>query len=86
MATRTIAHWKDRLATIMVAPLMTCSARLLVYARRIGAFAPDRSVGVFNLRGLTLFGLYVAGVVSAMGVAWVFKRLWMKSRYQPLML
>ena len=86
MATRTIANWKDRLATIMVAPLMTCSARLPVYALLIGAFVPNRDVGGFNLRGLTLFGLYVAGVVSAMGVAWVFKKIWMKSRYQPLML
>ncbi len=86
MATRTIANWQDRLATIMVAPLMTCSARLPVYALLIGAFVPERSVGIFNLRGLTLFGLYVAGVVSAMAVAWVFKRVWMKSRYQPLML
>jgi len=86
MATRTIANWKDRLATIMIAPLMTCSARLPVYALLIGAFVPERSVGVFNLRGLTLFALYVAGVVSAMGVAWVFKRIWIKSRYQPLML
>jgi len=86
MATRTIANWQDRLATIMVAPLMTCSARLPVYALLIGAFVPDRSVGIFNLRGLTLFVLYVAGVVSAMAVAWVFKRIWMKNRYQPLML
>ncbi|MEO7850892.1 MAG: ferrous iron transporter B, partial [Rubrivivax sp.] len=86
MATRTIANWKDRLATIMVAPLMTCSARLPVYALLIGAFVPDTAVGLFNLRGLTLFGLYVAGVVSAMGVAWLFKRIWMKSHYQPLML
>ena len=86
MATRTIANWKDRLATIMVAPLMTCSARLPVYALLIGAFVPQRDVGWFSLRGLTLFGLYVAGVVSAMAVAWVFKRIWMKSGYQPLML
>ncbi len=86
MATRTIANWKDRLATIMVAPLMTCSARLPIYALLIGAFVPDRSVGIFNLRGLTLFGLYVAGVGSAMGVAWVFKRIWIKNQYQPLML
>ena len=86
MATRTIANWKDRLATIMVAPLMTCSARLPVYALLIGAFVPNRDVIGFNLRGLTLFGLYVAGVVSAMMVAWVFKKVWMKSRYQPLML
>ncbi len=86
MATRTITNWKDRLATIMVAPLMTCSARLPVYALLIGAFVPERSIGIFNVRGLTLFGLYVAGVVSAMAVAWVFKRIWIKSRYQPLML
>ncbi len=86
MATRTIANWRDRLATIMIAPLMTCSARLPVYALLIGAFVPARAVGPFNLRGLTLFGLYVAGVASAMAVAWVFKRFWMKSRYQPLML
>ena len=86
MATRTIANWKDRLTTIMIAPLMTCSARLPVYALLIGAFVPNRNVGIFSLRGLTLFGLYVAGVVSAMAVAWLFKRIWMKSRYQPLML
>jgi len=86
MATRTIANWKDRVATIMVAPLMTCSARLPVYALLIGAFVPATDVGPFNLRGLTLFGLYVAGVVSAMAVAWVFKRVWIKRRYQPLML
>ncbi|MGZ5267094.1 MAG: ferrous iron transporter B [Caldimonas sp.] len=86
MATRTIANWKDRLATIMIAPLMTCSARLPVYALLIGAFVPARNIGPFNLRGLTLFILYVAGVVSAMAVAWVIKRVWIKRRYQPLML
>ena len=86
MATRTIAHPRDRLATIMLAPLMTCSARLPVYALLIGAFVPDRAVGPFNLRGLTLFGLYVAGVVSAMAVGWLIKRVWLKHRYQPLML
>jgi ferrous iron transport protein B len=86
MATRTIANWRDRLATIMLAPLMTCSARLPVYALVIGAFIPERAIGPLNLRGLTLFGLYVAGVASAMAVGWVFKRTWLKSRYQPLML
>lgn len=86
MATRTIGPWKDRLATIMIAPLMTCSARLPVYALLIGAFIPATPVGWFDLRGLVLFALYVAGVVSAMAVAWLFKRLWMKSSYQPLML
>ena len=86
MATRTIVHWRDRITTIMVAPLMTCSARLPVYALLIGAFVPARAVGPFNLRGLVLFALYVAGVGSAMGVAWLFKALWLKRRYQPLML
>ena len=86
MATRTIPHWRDRLATIMIAPLMTCSARLPLYALLIGAFIPDKKVGIFNLQGLTLFALYVLGIVSAMGVAWVFKRTWAKSNYQPLML
>jgi ferrous iron transport protein B len=86
MATRTIANPRDRLVTILIAPLMTCSARLPVYALLIGAFVPERDVGPFNVRGLTLFVLYVAGVVSAMAVAWVLKRRWLKSRYQPLML
>jgi ferrous iron transport protein B len=70
----------------MVAPLMTCSARLPVYALLIGAFVPDTNVGLFNLRGLTLFALYAMGVLSACAVAWAFKRIWMKSSYQPLML
>ncbi len=86
MATRTIANWKDRLTTIMIAPLMTCSARLPVYALLIGAFVPATHVGPFNLRGVTLFVLYIAGVVSALGVAWIFKRLWRRSDYQPLMM
>ena len=86
MATRTIQDPRDRLATIMIAPLMTCSARLPVYALIIGAFIPDRTIGIFNLRGLVLFGLYVAGIVSAMAVAYVFKRTVGRGRYQPLML
>jgi ferrous iron transport protein B len=86
MATRTIQNPRDRLATIMIAPLMTCSARLPVYALIIGAFIPDRSIGIFNLQGMVLFGLYLAGIVSAMGVAYVFKRTIGKNRYQPLML
>jgi ferrous iron transport protein B len=86
MATRTIPHWRDRLATIMIAPLMTCSARLPLYALLIGAFIPERDIGFFNLQGLTLFALYIAGIASAMAVAWVFKRTWSKSSYQPLML
>ena len=74
MATRSITDPRERLATIMVAPLMTCSARLPVYALLIGAFVPNNTVlGVFNLQGITLFVLYVAGIVSALAVAWVMK-------------
>ncbi|MDX3907235.1 MAG: ferrous iron transporter B [Pigmentiphaga sp.] len=74
MATRTIQDPRDRLATILVAPLMTCSARLPVYTLLIGAFIPDRTVlGLFNLQGITLFVLYVAGIASALIVAWVMK-------------
>ena len=86
MAARTIANPRDRLATIMIAPLMTCSARLPVYALLIGAFVPERDVGPFNRRGLTLFGLYAAGVLSACAVAWCIKRFWTRRSYQPLML
>lgn len=67
MATRTIADPKDRLTTILIAPLMTCSARLPVYAIIIAAFIPNNSVGPgIGLQGLVLFGLYIAGVVGAM--------------------
>ena len=76
MATRTITHWRDRLVTIMIAPLMTCSARLPVYALLISAFIPSRTVwGVFNLQGLVMFGLYLGGILSAMAVAGAFM-LW----------
>ena len=74
MATRTIPSPRDRIATIMIAPLMTCSARLPVYALLIGAFIPARTVGgIFNLQGLVLFALYLAGVLGAMVVAFVLK-------------
>jgi len=87
MATRTIQNPRDRLATIMIAPLMTCSARLPVYALIIGAFIPQRTVlGGLQLQGVVLFVLYIAGVVSAMGVAYVLKRSGSASRFQSLML
>jgi len=86
MAARTIPSSRDRLATIMIAPLMTCSARLPVYALLIGAFIPQRAVGVLNLRGLVLFALYLAGVASALGVAFVLKRTVMRGEYRPLLL
>lgn len=75
MATRSIQDPRDRLATIMVAPLMTCSARLPVYALLIGAFIPQQQVwGIFNLQGLVLFALYMAGILSALIVSWVMKK------------
>ena len=75
MAARTIPDPRDRLATILVAPLMTCSARLPVYALLIAAFIPQQTVGgVFNLQGVVLFVLYVAGIASAMAVAYALKR------------
>ncbi|MFV5491200.1 ferrous iron transporter B [Acinetobacter sp. ASP199] len=74
MASRTISDPRDRLTTIFVAPLMTCSARLPVYALLIAAFIPSQSVwGIFNLQGLVLFGLYMAGILSALGVSFVLK-------------
>ena len=76
MATRSISDPRDRLTTILVAPLMTCSARLPVYTLLIAALVPQRTVaGVFNLQGVVLFTLYVAGIVSALFVAWVIKRV-----------
>ncbi len=75
MAARSINDPRDRLTTIMVAPLMTCSARLPVYTLLIAAFIPSQTVaGIFNLQGIILFALYAAGIVSALVVAWVMKR------------
>ncbi len=74
MATRSISDPRDRLTTIFVAPLMTCSARLPVYALLIAAFIPAHTVwGIFNLQGLVLFALYMAGIVSALAVSFVMK-------------
>ena len=87
MATRSIQDPRDRLATILVAPLMTCSARLPVYTLLIGAFIPARRVwGGFNQQGLVLFGLYVVGILSALAVSWVMKK-WRRDKGEhPLML
>ena len=75
MATRTIDDPKDRLTTILIAPLMTCSARLPVYAVIIGAFIPARSIGPgIGLQGLVLFSLYMTGVIGALVAALVFRR------------
>lgn len=76
MATRSIQDPRDRLTTILVAPLMTCSARLPVYTLLIAAFIPNSSVwGIFNMQGIVLFALYIAGIVSALAVSWLIKRV-----------
>jgi ferrous iron transport protein B len=74
MAARTIKSEKSRLVTILIAPLMTCSARIPVYTLIIAAFIPDRAVGIFNLQGLVMFGLYASGLVAGLLVALVLRR------------
>jgi ferrous iron transport protein B len=87
MAARTIANPRDRLVTILIAPLMTCSARLPVYALLIGAFIPRRQVwGGLELQGLVLLVLYVAGIAGALAVAWVLKRLTARRQVRTLMM
>jgi len=83
MATRVIDNRLDRLTTILVAPLMTCSARIPVYTLIISAFIPARDVfGWINLQGLVMFGLYGAGIASALGVSFLIK-FFMWRDYQP---
>jgi ferrous iron transport protein B len=74
MATRVIPHRRDRIATILAAPFMTCSARLPVYALMIAAFVPERPVGFLNLQGLVLFGLYAIGIVGGVATALLLRR------------
>jgi ferrous iron transport protein B len=76
MATRTISDWKERMITILVAPLMSCSARIPVYTILITLVIPDHYVfGILNLQGLVLFGLYALGLISALLVAFVLKKI-----------
>ena len=83
MATRVIDNRRDRLTTILIAPLMTCSARIPVYTLIIAAFIPATDVwGWFNLQGLVMFGLYVVGIASALAVSFVIK-FFMLRDYQP---
>ncbi|MDF3810985.1 ferrous iron transporter B [Rhodopseudomonas sp. BAL398] len=83
MATRVIDNRRDRLTTILIAPLMTCSARIPVYTLIISAFIPSRQIwGWMNLQGLVMFGLYTAGIVSALGVSFLVK-FFMWRDYQP---
>jgi ferrous iron transport protein B len=87
MSARTIDNPRDRMTTIMVAPLMTCSARLPVYTLIIAAFIPNTSVlGGFGLQGVVMFALYLFGIVSALLIAAVLKRTLMRGTAQPLLM
>ncbi|MBW8811972.1 MAG: ferrous iron transporter B [Caulobacterales bacterium] len=87
MSTRVIDNKRDRLTTILVAPLMTCSARIPVYTLIIGAFIPDRTYwGFMSLQGLVMFGLYAAGIVSALGVSFVIRRVFWRGAVEPFLM
>jgi len=88
MATRTIANRRDRLTTILVAPLMSCSARLPVYTLMIAAFIPARGYlgGILGLQGLTLFAMYSVGILVAIPVAWGLKRTILRGATPPFLL
>ena len=87
MATRTISDPRDRMVTLMVAPLMTCSARLPVYTLLISAFVPARDVaGGLGLQGVVLFALYIAGMAGAAAVAWVLKQFTSRGEVRLLMM
>jgi ferrous iron transport protein B len=76
MSTRNIENWKDRIITIMVTPLVSCSARLPVYTLLISLVVPNKRIwGLINLQGLAMMSMYVLGIVSAIAVAWVMKKL-----------
>jgi ferrous iron transport protein B len=87
MAARVIDSKRDRLTTIMVAPLMTCSARIPVYVLIIGAFIPNERVGgLLSLQGLVMFGLYAAGIVSALLVSFVIRKVFWRGAVEPFMM
>ncbi len=87
MATRTIENRSDRLITMLISPLMTCSARLPVYTLLIGAFIPATKIyGIFNLQGLVMFTLYFAGIFFGLLMAFLFKKLLFKGDRQPLIM
>jgi ferrous iron transport protein B len=87
MSARVIDNKRDRLTTIMVAPLMTCSARIPVYTLIISAFIPDATVGgVMSLRGLVMFGLYATGILSALGVSFLTRRFLWRGAVEPFLM
>lgn len=87
MATRVIDNKRDRLTTILVAPLMTCSARIPVYTLIIAAFIPHRQVaGFLSLQGLVMFSLYAAGILSALGISFLTRRLFWRGAVEPFLM
>lgn len=86
MATRVIPNRRDRIATILAAPFMTCSARLPVYALLIAAFVPDEDVGILNLQGLVLFGLYLFGIVMGILTAFIMRQTALRGPKPPFAL
>jgi ferrous iron transport protein B len=86
MSTRTISNWKERLITIMVTPLISCSARIPVYIVLIGFVVPDETIGyIFNAQALVFMGLYLLGIVAALGSAYVFNKI-LKSNEQSFLM
>lgn len=87
MSARVIDSKRDRLTTIMVAPLMTCSARIPVYTLIIAAFIPRETVwGWVELQGLVMFGLYAAGIISALVVSFVIRKIFWRGAFEPFMM
>ena len=87
MAARVIDSKRDRMTTILVAPLMTCSARIPVYTLIIAAFIPNETVwGFANLQGLVMFGLYAAGIVSALVVSLLIRKVFWRGAVEPFMM
>lgn len=86
MAARTVEQERDRLTTIMIAPLMTCSARWPVYFLIIGAFIPAEKVGIFSLQGLVAFGLVISGIIFAVIMAFIFKKTLMRGESSNLLI
>ena len=87
MSARVIDQKRDRMTTILVAPLMTCSARIPVYTLIISAFIPNRTVwGFASLQGLVMFGLYAAGIVSALAVSFVIRRFFWRGAVEPFLM
>lgn len=86
MATRVIENRRDRMVTILVAPLMSCSARLPVYVLMVAAFVPQESFFGIGLQGMVLFGMHALGAVIAIPVAWILKKTFFKGETPPFVM